>query len=129
MVNKAGAFIGGLVGAVLGFSANAMEYRASGYNHLIPNLSGMQPARSYQKDVTDKIEGKETLVERFDHPNGLRTYRLSIKDKVYAYSKETSKNDGFSLRDKDGNGIFTEKYRFDETYLVPDWAIPKVSSR
>ena len=115
----------GLV-AKLGWPTSASAENKSGYNNLIPNLNGEVPYEKGYLDVSSKIPGNETYVERFRLSNGTVAIRLSIDGQVYAYHiREANSAKGTGLRDPSGDGIFSEKYSSDETLSVPDWLIRK----
>ena len=126
--------LGLLILSVAG-GTSAFEVDEKGFS--IPVLDArFVPQRTVRIDLTDEIEGKETLVREFlnlaeedDIYVGFSVF--SIAGEVFAYlvNAKTVVNDqvsyGFTLVDHDGDGIFEAKYAAAETAEVPAWVIER----
>jgi len=115
--------------------AGAFEVSETGFP--IPVLdSRFYPAPVAWVDLTDAIEGRETLVEKFlNLSEQAHTYvgfsAFSIAGAVFAYlvndktTVEGQVSYGFMLLDSDGDGIFERKYAASESAEVPQWVIDR----
>lgn len=105
--------------ALLSFPLNSVgqEIRLEGWPR--PDLTGLIP---YSITVK-KTDGVEKVVERFYTPNGGHIARISGNGKVYAYAVDSDQEPpiDYLLLDPGGNGKFTQKFRPEETYSVPEW--------
>lgn len=116
--------------------------------HEIPDVSDTQVDKlgSRYEDLTDKIEGKETLFDYYTIKNPkedieyVEITKVSVKGKIFAYGittgykqkdKETEAiQEFYTIYDEDGDGIFETKYTDDETFnkcieghMLPEWVL------
>jgi hypothetical protein len=63
------------------------------------------------------------MVEKFHTPNGGRVARLSGNGKVFGYAVDMNQEPpiDYLLIDPEGSGKFTQKYKSEESYLIPEW--------
>ncbi len=124
----------------------AKETNPQGYE--IPNVSDTQVNKlgNRYEDLTDKIEGKETLFDYYLVKNPkedveyVEITRVSVKGKIFAYGVTTmfkqenerakTIEDFYTIYDEDGDGIFETKYTDDETFnkcmegsMLPEWVL------
>ena len=99
------------------FISVGQEIRPEGWPR--PDLTGLIP---YSITVK-KTDGVEKIVEKFYTPNGGHIARISGNGKVFAYAVDSDQEPpmDYLLLDPDGNGKFTQKFRPQETYSVPEW--------
>ena len=99
------------------FDSAGQEIRLEGWP--LPDLTGLIP---YSITVR-KTEGVEKVVEKFFTPNGGHIARMSGNGKVFAYAVDTNREPpiDYLLLDPDGNGKFTQRFRPEETYSIPEW--------
>ncbi len=85
----------------------------------IPELGGLIP---YSIQVS-KVNGIEKIVERFFTPNGGHVARISGNGKTFAYAVDSDREPpiDYLLLDPDGSGRFTQKFRSEDTYQIPEW--------
>ena len=115
--------------------ADAFEVDDMGFPTPVPDhrFLAQPPGRV---DLTDEIEGKETLVQKFlnltEDPEAYVGFSVfAIAGAVFAYlvnAKSTVSGQatyGFMLLDSDGDGIFERKYSAAETAEVPPWVIER----
>ena len=118
-IRERNLILGLLLLALLSFPFNSVgqEIRLEGWPR--PDLTGLIP---YSITVK-KTDGVEKVVERFYTPNGGHIARISGNGKVYAYAVDSDQEPpiDYLLLDPDGNGKFTQKFRPEETYSVPEW--------
>lgn len=82
------------------------SYNPKGYD--FPDIGSATLKSEEMIDLTDKIEGKETMVKTYEARDG-RLFRVySIKGKVFRYDLDIDKKFPYeyALLDKDGDGIF-----------------------
>ncbi len=105
--------------ALLSFPFNSVgqEIRLEGWP--LPDLTGLIP---YSITVK-KTDGVEKVVEKFYTPNGGHIARISGNGKVFAYAVDSNQEPpiDYFLLDPDGNGKFTQKFRPEDPYFIPDW--------
>ena len=118
-IRERNLIFGLLLLALLSFPFNSVgqEIRLEGWPR--PDLTGLIP---YSITVK-KTDGVEKVVEKFYTPNGGHIARISGNGKVYAYAVDSDQEPpiDYLLLDPDGNGKFTQKFRPEETYSVPEW--------
>ncbi|NWG03054.1 MAG: hypothetical protein HXY44_09390 [Syntrophaceae bacterium] len=84
-----------------------------------PELKGLIP---YSIRVKQE-DGVEKLVEKFYTPDGGHVARISGNGKIFAYAVDSDREPpiDYLLIDPDGTGKFTEKYRSEDSYKIPEW--------
>jgi hypothetical protein len=85
----------------------------------IPDLKGLIP---YSITI-QYVDGVEKIVEKFHTPDGGHVARVIGNGKVFAYAIDRDREppiDRF-LIDMDGSGIFTQKFKSESFYLIPEW--------
>lgn len=135
------------LGAIIG-SGICYSKEINPKGHEIPDVSDTQVNKlgNRYEDITDMIEGKETLFDYYLVKNPkedveyVEITRASVKGKIFAYGittgykqkdKETEAiQDFYTIYDEDGDGIFETKYTDDETYnkfiedsMLPEWVL------
>jgi hypothetical protein len=85
----------------------------------IPNLKGLIP---YSIKVQE-VDGVEKMVEKFYTPSGGHIARISGNGKVFAYAVDTDQEPpiDYLIVDPDGLGKFTQKFKSNELYSIPEW--------
>jgi hypothetical protein len=85
----------------------------------IPGLKGLVP---YSIQVK-KVDEVEKLVEKFFTPDGGHVARISGNGKVFAYAVDRDRDPpiDYLLLDPDGLGKFTQKFRSEDSYVIPEW--------
>lgn len=85
----------------------------------IPGLKGLIP---YFIQVM-KVGEVEKLVEKFFTPDGGHVARISGNGKVFAYAVDHDRDPpiDYLLLDPDGLGKFTQKFRSEDSYIIPEW--------
>jgi hypothetical protein len=85
----------------------------------IPGLKGLVPF-SIQVRKVDEVE---KLVEKFFTPDGGHVARISGNGKVFAYAVDRDRDPpiDYLLLDPDGLGKFTQKFRSEDSYVIPEW--------
>jgi hypothetical protein len=85
----------------------------------IPDLRGLTP---YSIQVK-KVDGVEKIVEKFFLPDGGHVAKISGNGKVFAYAVDNDREPpiDYLLIDPDGLGRFTQKFRSEDSYTIPDW--------
>jgi hypothetical protein len=85
----------------------------------IPDLRGLTP---YSIQVK-KVNGVEKIVEKFFLPDGGHVAKISGNGKVFAYAVDSDREPpiDYLLIDPDGLGRFTQKFRSEDSYTIPDW--------
>jgi hypothetical protein len=85
----------------------------------IPDLKGLVP---YSIQVK-KVDGVEKVVEKFLTPEGGHVARISGNGKVFAYAVDRDRDPpiDYLLLDPDGLGRFTQKFRSEDSYAIPEW--------
>ena len=85
----------------------------------LPDLRGLIP---YSIRIQN-VDGVEKIVEKFHTPDGGHVARVIGNGKVFAYAVDRDQEppiDHF-LIDPDGSGIFTQKFKSEDSYLIPEW--------
>jgi hypothetical protein len=85
----------------------------------IPDLKGLIPYSITVKQV----DGVEKMVEKFYTPDGGHVARISGNGKVFAYAVDKDREPpiDYLLVDPVGLGRFTQKFRSEDSYKVPEW--------
>ena len=85
----------------------------------IPNLKGLIPYSIQVKQV----DGVEKIVEKFYTPDGGHVARISGNGKIFAYAVDGDREPpiDYLLLDPDGLGKFTQKFRSEDSYKIPEW--------
>jgi hypothetical protein len=85
----------------------------------IPDLKSLTP---YSITI-QHVDGVEKIVEKFYTPNGGHVARLSGNGKVFAYAVDMDQEPpmDYLLIDPDGSGKFTQKFKSEDFYLIPEW--------
>ncbi len=85
----------------------------------IPNLKGLTP---YSIQVR-QVDGVEKIVEKYFTPNGGHVARISGNGKIFAYAIDSDREPpiDYLLLDPDGLGKFTQKFRSEDSYKIPEW--------
>jgi hypothetical protein len=85
----------------------------------IPDLKGLTP---YSITI-QHMDGVEKIVEKFYTPSGGHVARVSGNGKVFAYAVDTDQEPpiDYLLIDPDGSGKFTQKFKSEDLYLIPEW--------
>jgi hypothetical protein len=85
----------------------------------VPDLRGLAPYSIAVK----KTDGVEKLVEKFLTRNGGQVARISGNGKVFAYAVDSDLTPpiDYLILDPDGNGKFTQKFKSEESYVIPPW--------
>lgn len=98
------------------FSA-AQEVNEEGWR--VPDLRGLVP---YSITVA-KVDGVEKIVEKFYTPAGGHVARISGNGKIFAYAVDEDQEPpmDYLLLDPDGSGKFTQKFRPQQFYSIPEW--------
>ena len=99
------------------FNSAGQEIRREGW--FLPDLTGLMP---YSITVK-KTDGVEKVVEKFYTPNGGHIARISGNGKVFAYAVDSDQEPpiDYLLLDPDGNGKFTQKFKPEDPYSIPEW--------
>ena len=109
-------------------SVSAEEVNTEGYS--VPDLTGYHPIKTYFFDITSQVDGKETFIEVFDFPNGIRVRRFSVGGMIFAFTVEsTADGAGYVVVDRVGEGLFTFRYDINESFSVPKWLVVRMQRR
>ncbi len=84
-----------------------------------PKLSGLTP---YSIQV-QKVDGVEKIIEKFYMPDGGHVARIKGNGKVFAYVVDHDREPpaDYLLLDPDGFGRFTQKFKPEDSYRIPEW--------
>jgi len=85
----------------------------------IPDLKGFTP---YSITI-QHVDGVEKIVEKFYTPSGGHVARVSGNGKVFAYAVDMDQEPpmDYLLIDPDGSGKFTQKFKSEDSYSIPEW--------
>jgi hypothetical protein len=85
----------------------------------IPDLRGLTP----YSIAIQHVDGVEKIVEKFYTPSGGHVARVSGNGKVFAYAvdKDQEPPIDYLLIDPDGLGKFTQKFKSEDSYFIPEW--------
>ena len=85
----------------------------------IPDLKGITP---YSITI-QYVDDVEKIVEKFYTPSGGHVARVSGNGKVFAYAvdKDQEPPIDYLLIDPDGLGKFTQKFKSEDSYFIPEW--------
>lgn len=85
----------------------------------IPDLKGLVP---YSIKVS-QVDEVEKIVEKFYTPDGGQVARIRGNGKIFAYVVDNDREPpiDYLLLDPDGFGKFTQKFRSEDLYKIPEW--------
>lgn len=85
----------------------------------IPDLKGLVP---YSIKVS-QVDEVEKVVEKFYTPDGGQVARIRGNGKIFAYAVDSDRDPpiDYLLLDPDGFGKFTQKFRSEDLYKIPEW--------
>jgi hypothetical protein len=85
----------------------------------VPDLKGLIP---YSIQVK-KVDGVEKIIEKYYTPEGGHIARISGNGKIFAYVVDSDRDPpiDYLLLDPDGSGKFTQKFRSEDSYMIPEW--------
>jgi hypothetical protein len=85
----------------------------------IPDLKGLVPYTIQVK----RVDGVEKTVEKFLTPDGGHVARIRGNGKIFAYAVDHDRDPpiDYLLVDPDGSGKFTQKFRSEDSYVIPEW--------
>jgi len=85
----------------------------------IPDLKGLIP---YSIQVR-QMDGVEKMVEKYFIPDGGHVARIRGNGKIFAYAVDSDREPpiDYLLLDPDGLGKFTQKFRSEDLYQIPEW--------
>jgi len=85
----------------------------------IPDLNGLIPYSIQIKEV----DGVEKMIEKFYTPDGGHVARISGHGKIFAYAVDSDREPpiDYLLLDPNGLGKFTQKFRSEDSYKIPEW--------
>lgn len=85
----------------------------------IPDLKGLVP---YSIKVS-QVDEVEKVVEKFYTPDGGQVARIRGNGKIFAYVVDSDREPpiDYLLLDPDGFGKFTQKFRSEDLYKIPEW--------
>jgi hypothetical protein len=97
----------------------SMGQEINGEGWSIPDLKGLTP---YSITI-EHVDGVEKIVEKFYIPSGGHVARVSGNGKVFAYvvDKDQEPPIDYLLIDPDGLGKFKQKFKSEDSYLIPEW--------
>jgi len=85
----------------------------------IPDLRGLTP----YSIAIQYVDGVEKITEKFYTPSGGHVGRVIGNGKVFAYAvdKDQEPPIDYLLIDPDGLGKFTQKFKSEDSYFIPEW--------
>jgi hypothetical protein len=85
----------------------------------IPDLRGLTP----YSIAIQHVDGVEKIMEKFYTPSGGHVAKVSGNGKVFAYAvdKDQEPPIDYLLIDPDGLGKFTQKFKSEDSYFIPEW--------
>jgi hypothetical protein len=85
----------------------------------IPDLKGLT---SYSITI-QYVDCVEKIVEKFYTPTGGHVARVRGNGKAFAYAVDMDQEPpiDYLLIDPDGFGKFTQKFKSEDSYLIPEW--------
>jgi len=97
--------------------SKSQELNSEGW--AIPDLKGLIPYSIQVKQV----DGVEKIVEKFFTPDGGHVARVSGNNKIFAYAVDSDREPpiDYLLVDPEGLGRFSQKFRSEDSYKIPDW--------
>jgi len=97
--------------------SKSQELNSEGW--AIPDLKGLIP---YSMQVK-QVDGVEKIVEKFFTSDGGHVARVSGNSKIFAYAVDSDREPpiDYLLVDPDGLGKFSQKFRSEDSYKIPDW--------
>jgi hypothetical protein len=97
----------------------SMGQEVNGNGWPIPDLKGLIP---YSIQVK-RVDGVEKIVEKYFTPDGGHVARIRGNGKIFAYAVDSDREPpiDYLLLDPDGSGKFTQIYRSEDSYKIPEW--------
>ena len=85
----------------------------------VPELKGLVPYSIHVKNV----DGVVKIIEKYYTPEGGHIARISGNGKIFAYAVDSDRDPpiDYLLLDPDGSGKFTQKFRSEDSYMIPEW--------
>ena len=85
----------------------------------VPDLKGLIP---YSIQVK-KVDGVEKIIEKYYTPEGGHVARISGNGRIFGYAVDSNREPpiDYLLLDPDGSGKFSQKYRSEDSYMIPEW--------
>ena len=85
----------------------------------VPDLKGLIP---YSIQVK-QLDGVEKIVEKFFTPDGGHVARIRGNGKIFAFVIDSDREPpiDYLIVDPDGLGKFTQKFRSEDSYKIPEW--------
>ncbi len=85
----------------------------------IPDLKGLVP---YSIKVS-QVDEVEKIVEKFYTPDGGQVARIRGNGKTFAFAVDNDREPpiDYLILDPDGFGKFTQKFRSEDLYKIPEW--------
>jgi hypothetical protein len=70
-----------------------------------------------------KVDGVEKMIEKYYTPEGGHVARISGNGRIFGYAVDSNREPpiDYLLLDPDGSGKFTQKYRSEDSYKIPEW--------
>jgi hypothetical protein len=95
----------------------AQEINREGW--AIPDLKGLTP----YSIAIQYVDNVEKIVEKFYTPSGGHVARVSGNGKIFAYAVDVDQEPpmDYLLIDPNGSGRFTQKFKSEDVYLIPEW--------
>src|SRR4030042_7079130 len=97
--------------------SKSQELNSEGWT--IPDLKGLIP---YSMQVK-QVDGVEKVVEKFYTLDGGQVARISGNGKIFGYAVDSDREPpiDYLLVDPDGLGKFTQKFKSEDSYKIPEW--------
>jgi hypothetical protein len=104
---------------ILALPIISMSQEVNREGWVIPELKGLIP---YSLQVK-QVDGVEKIIEKFYTPDGGHVARIRGNSKIFAYAVDSDREPpiDYLLIDPDGFGKFTQKYRSEDSYKIPEW--------
>jgi hypothetical protein len=117
LIKNSICFLFGFVFFITPIISMSQEVKEEGWS--IPDLKGLTP---YSITIQE-VDGIEKMVEKFYTPNGGHVARVSGNGKVFGYAVDMNQEPpiDYLLIDPNGLGKFTQKFKSEESYLIPEW--------
>lgn len=116
---KSGIFVSllFLLTLIIPLGTMGQEINEEGWS--IPDLKGLTPYSITVKQV----DGVEKIAEKFYTPDGGHVARISGNGRVFAYVVDRDREPpiDYLLVDPIGLGKFTQKFRSEDSYKIPEW--------
>jgi hypothetical protein len=104
---------------ILIFTLPAAGHESNKEGWPLPDLTGLIP---YSIKI-EQIDGVEKIIEKFYTPNGGHVARIRGNGKIFAYAIDHDREPpiDYLLLDPEGSGKFTQKFKPEESYKIPEW--------